>query len=275
MAVDIHNHLHFPFGEPYTLEPERLVRSGVLQRVCLLSVGNCWTTYTRDEDEELLRLAKAYDGFFVPFAHLDFCRPADSVDDFHRRGFAGLKAIFPPFAYDDERCFPFYERAERYCMPVLFHLGGSGYFPPEQVTLPPQRFASKHMLLITIDLVAKLFPRLPIICGHFGGGVDDYQRALYTAKGHPNVYLETSCSAVERGEPGLMREALEVLGPDKILYGSDSRLDGPVTKVAFWRERLAQIGAGPVATEKILVQNAEKLIAESGFDPGHIILDAG
>ena len=27
---------------------------------------------------------------------------------------AGLKAIFPPFAYDDERCFPFYELAERY-----------------------------------------------------------------------------------------------------------------------------------------------------------------
>ncbi|HJN17654.1 MAG TPA: amidohydrolase family protein, partial [Armatimonadota bacterium] len=189
--------------------------------------------------------------------------------------FAGLKAIFPPFAYDDERCFPFYERAERYRMPVLFHLGGSGYFPPEQVTLPPQRFASKHMLLITVDLVAKLFPRLPIICGHFGGGIDDYQRALYAAKGHPSVYLETSCSAVERGEPWLIKEALEVLGPDKILYGSDSRLDGPVTKVAFWRDRLAEVQAGPVATEKILRQNAEQLIVASGFDPGRIILGAG
>lgn len=272
MAIDIHNHLHFPFGEPYTIEPERLLNSGVLRRVCLLSVGNCWTAYTPNEDEELLRLAKAYDGFFVPFAHLDFTQPAEIVDDFHRRGFAGLKAIFPPFAYDDERCFPFYERAERYGLPVLFHLGGSGYFPPAEVTLPPERFASKHMLLITVDLVAKFFPQLPIICGHFGGGVDDYQRSLYTAKGHPNVYLETSCSVVERGEASFIREALETLGPEKILYGSDSRLDGPITKVAFWRERLAAIQASPAAIERILGENAEALISASGFDPRRIVL---
>jgi predicted TIM-barrel fold metal-dependent hydrolase len=272
VAIDIHNHLHFPFGEPYTLEPERLIGPGVLRRVCLLSVGNVWTSYTQNEDETILRLARTYEGFFVPFAHLDFTRQPESVDDLHRRGFAGLKAIFPPFAYDDERCFPFYERAERHRMPILFHLGGSGYFPPEEVTLPARRFASKHMLLITIDLVAKLFPRLPIIGGHFGGGRDDYERAIYTARGHPNVYLETSCSSVERGEAQLIKDALELLGPDKILYGSDSRLDGPVTKVAFWQQRLAETGAGPAAVEKILWANAEELIGASGFDPGRIVL---
>ncbi len=272
MAIDIHNHLHFPFGTPYTLEPDRLVESGVLERAVLLSVGNAWTSYTQDEDEEILRLARAYDGFFVPFAHLDLTRPPESVDELHQRGFAGLKAIFPPFAYDDERCLPFYERAERHGMPILFHLGGSGYFPPEQVTLPAHRFASKNMLVITIDLVAKLFPKLPIIGGHFGGGRDSYDLAVYIAKGHPNVYLETSCSVVERGEVGLIKDALDVLGPEKILFGSDSRLDAPVAKVAFWEARLDEIQAGPVAREKILRANAAKLIAESGFDPGHIVL---
>jgi predicted TIM-barrel fold metal-dependent hydrolase len=246
VAIDIHNHLHFPFGTPYTLEPERLVSSGVLERACLLSVGNAWTSYTQDEDEAILRLAKTYDGFFVPFAHLDLTRPPESVDEFHRRGFAGLKAIFPPFPYDDERCFPFYERAEKHHMPILFHLGGSGYFPPEQVTLPAHRFASKNMMVITLDLVAKLFPKLPIIGGHFG--------------------------VVERGEVELIKGALDVLGPDKILYGSDSRLDGPVTKVAFWESRLDEIQAGPAAKEKILQANAEKLIAGSGFSPGGIVL---
>ncbi|MDP6778837.1 MAG: amidohydrolase family protein [Candidatus Latescibacteria bacterium] len=272
MAIDIHNHLHFPFGTPYTLEPERLVGSGVLERAVLLSVGNAWTSYTQDEDEEILRLAKAYDGFFVPFAHLDLTRPPESVDDFHRRGFAGLKAIFPPFPYDDERCFPFYERAEKYLMPILFHLGGSGYFPPEQVTLPASRFASKNMMVITIDLVAKLFPKLPIIGGHFGGGRDSYQMAVYIAKGHPNVVLETSCSPVEREEPELIKNALDVLGPDKVLFGSDSRLDTPVAKVAFWEARLNEIQAGPVAKEKFLRGNAAKLIADSGFDPSRIVL---
>ena len=272
MAIDIHNHLHFPFGTPYTLEPDRLVNSGVLERACLLSVGNAWTSYTQDEDEEILRLAKDYDGFFVPFAHLDLTRPPESVDEFRRRGFAGLKAIFPPFPYDDERCFPFYERAEKHCMPILFHLGGSGFFPPEQVTLPARRFASKNMMVMTIDLVAKLFPKLPIIGGHFGGGRDSYDLAVYIAKGHPNVVLESSCSVVERGEVALIKEALDVLGPEKILFGSDSRLDGPISKVAFWEARLDEIDAGPAAKESILRQNAEKLIAEHGFDPGRIVL---
>jgi predicted TIM-barrel fold metal-dependent hydrolase len=272
MAIDIHNHLHFPFGTPYTLEPERLIRPGVLRRVCLLSVGNCWPSYTQDEDETILGLAKTHDGFFVPFAHLDFTRLPEIVDEFHRRGFAGLKAIFPPFAYDDERCLPFYERAEKHRMPILFHLGGSGYFPPDQVTLPAARFASRNMLLITVDLIAKLFPKLPIICGHFGGGQDDYERAIYTAHGHPNVYLETSCSVVERGEASLIKDALARLGPGKILYGSDSRLDGPVTKVAFWQKRLAEIGADPVTAEEFLGATAERLIGESGFDPRRIVL---
>ena len=273
MAIDVHNHVFFPSGTPYTLDPELLLGAGVFERVCLLSLGAIWRDYTEDTDREVLRLAKEYDGFFVPFAYLDFTRPPECVEEFHRKGYAGLKAIFPPFPYDDERCFPFYERAERHGMPVLFHLGGSGYFPPEQVTIPAPRFASKNMLLIPVDLVAKVFPQLPIICGHFGGGRDDYHRAVYTAKGHPNVYLETSCSVVERGPVELIRDALEVLGPDKILFGSDTRLEGPVRKVELWQKRLDEIGAGSIAKAKFLRANAERLIDASGFDPKRIVLD--
>ena len=273
MAIDIHNHVFFPFGTPYTLEPERLAASGVLEHVCLLSVGNTFADYAGDENEDVLRLGRAYDGFFVPFAYLDFAGSPEDVDGFHRRGFAGLKAIFPPWAYDDERCFPFYERAEKHGMPILFHLGGSGYFPPEQVTIPAARFASRNMLVITVDLVAKTLPRLPLICAHFGGGRADYDRAVYTAKGHPNVYLETSCSIAERGGIEYVKEALEVLGPEKILFGSDSRLDGPITKVAFWESRLDALDVGSAAKERVLSRNAEKLIAESGFSHERIVLD--
>lgn len=275
MAIDIHNHVFFPFGVPYTLEPERLLNSGVFEHVCLLSTGNVFAAYDGDDDLHILRLAKEYDGFFVPFAYLDFTKPPHIVDDFHRRGYAGLKAIFPPFAYDDERCFPFYERAEKHSMPILFHLGGSGYFPPDQVTFPARRFASKNMLVITLDLVAKLFPKLPLIGGHFGGGRDAYDLAVYIAKGHPNVYLETSCSVVERGSDELLKDALAVLGPEKILFGSDTRLDGPVTKVAMWESRLDALGVEPSARERILSRNAEKLIAESGFCHKNIVLDEG
>lgn len=77
---------------------------------------------------------------------------------------------------------------------------------------------------------------------------------------------------VERGEVPFIREALETLGPEKILYGSDSCLDGPITKVAFWQQRLAEIQASPAAIEQILGENAEALITASGFDPRRIVL---
>jgi len=103
VTIDIHNHVFFPSDTPYTLDPELLVGSGVFERVCLLSLGSIWTEYTEDTDREVLRLAKEYDGFFVPFAYLDFAKSPECVEEFHRKGHAGLKAIFPPFPYDDER----------------------------------------------------------------------------------------------------------------------------------------------------------------------------
>jgi len=273
MIVDAHNHLIWPNREsaadPHVLDPQLLIDSGVIQRAWVLSTGNAFKHPFPDQDEAVLALAKKFPDFVVPFAYLDFEKPREFVARCRERGFAGLKAIFPPWPYDDDRSLPFYELAEEHRMPVMFHVGGSPYWDPRLLGVPPARLASRNMFIQTLDLVAKLFPRLPIIAAHMGGA-HSYDFAIYFAKGHPNVYLDIACSIL-REEPDRMRDVLRVLPSEKILFGSDSRGDTPVKKARHWKTYFeTRAWATDAMQANILGANAERIIAESGFDPANI-----
>lgn len=273
MIVDAHNHLVWPSNKPgakpVLLDRRVLVDSGVIDKAWILSTGDCFKHPLANQDDEVLRLAKEHPKFFIPFAYLDFEEPPESVDGFHERGFAGLKAIFPPGPYDDERFFPFYEKAERRRMPILFHVGGSPYWHPSVLGVPEERLASKNMFIQTLDLVAKVFPKLVIICAHMGGK-HAYHFALFFAKGHSNVYLDIACSIL-RDEPDKMKDVLQLVPADKLLFGSDSRGDTPIKKALFWKYYFeTRLWADEATKDKILGLNAERILAESGYDPGRI-----
>ena len=69
-------------------------------------------------------------------------------------------------------------------------------------------------------------PQVPIIIPHFGAGM--FREALMVADLCPNVHLDTSSSnAWMRYTPGLtltdvFRTALDVVGPERLLFGTDS-----------------------------------------------------
>jgi uncharacterized protein len=78
-----------------------------------------------------------------------------------------------------------------------------------------------------IDLhgVALRYPTVPIVVPHFGAGY--FREALMLADLCPNVYLDTSSSnqwmRYERLElREVFRRALEVVGPRRLLFGTDS-----------------------------------------------------
>jgi predicted TIM-barrel fold metal-dependent hydrolase len=80
-----------------------------------------------------------------------------------------------------------------------------------------------------IDLheVASSFPRLNFVIPHFGAGY--FREALMVADLCPNVYLDTSSSnswtkyLIENPDlEAVFRRALDVLGPTRLLFGSDS-----------------------------------------------------
>ena len=118
---------------------------------------------------------------------------------------------------------------------------------------------------LDLHAVALAYPQLPIIIPHFGAGL--LREALMVADLCPNVLLDTSSSNGWIKYLGLslddvFRRALAVVGPERLLFGSDSSFfpRGWVREVYQRQsEALHQIGAAGDAREKIFGGNFERL----------------
>ena len=80
---------------------------------------------------------------------------------------------------------------------------------------------------IDLHASAVAFPHLPFVIPHFGAGY--FREALMVATLCPNVYFDTSgTNSWLRSQPnptdlpGVFRKALDVVGPERILFGTDS-----------------------------------------------------
>jgi len=79
---------------------------------------------------------------------------------------------------------------------------------------------------LEVARLANAYPTVPFIVPHFGAGL--LREALIAADTSPNIYLDTSSSnRWMRFMPGLtldevFRAALAVVGPGRILFGTDS-----------------------------------------------------
>ena len=106
--------------------------------------------------------------------------------------------------------------------------------------------------------VALRFPAVPIVIPHFGAGL--LREALMVASLCPNVLLDTSSSnSWIKQTPGLtlaqvFRTALDVVGPERLLFGSDSSFfpRGWVRRVLD-DQRAAMTAAGATGDQMALV----------------------
>ncbi len=104
----------------------------------------------------------------------------------------------------------------------------------------------------TYDLmeVAKAFPSVQIIMGHMGG--DNWQEGIEAAAKTNNIYLEP-CSSFPDADKVLA--AVEAVGPDRVLFGSDSNLLNP----AFTVGMVADTDLSIEIKRKIFYENAQRL----------------
>jgi len=91
----------------------------------------------------------------------------------------------------------------------------------------PSPFDMRYSNPIDLHAVALRYPQIRFIVPHFGGGY--FREALMLADLCPNVYLDTSSSnrwmRYEEAHIDLrvvFRRALDVAGPQRLLFGSDS-----------------------------------------------------
>jgi predicted TIM-barrel fold metal-dependent hydrolase len=151
-------------------------------------------------------------------------------------GFKGLKlhpvsTIAHPSGEDTLRLV---RAAAEHRAPTLFHCGD------EPLTTP-----------LAIAPAAEAVPEATVILGHMGGyfHVDE---AIEVAERLPNVVLETSAMPY----PAKIREAVERLGPKRVIYASD----GPVCSPRIEVEKVRLAGLDADAERLVLGENALRLL---------------
>lgn len=157
----------------------------------------------------------------------------------HRESLVGLK-IHPYYSQlpvTDHRYKDYLEFANELGLPIAVHTAIDETSAPHYV-----------------HEIAKRYTHVPFIMVHMELGSDNRQ-AIELASTLDNLYLDTTWVRLES-----TLRAVQICGPDKILFGSDSPIDG-VNTYDFYSEYFKQDCTllSPAVWEKIMSQNALRL----------------
>lgn len=124
-------------------------------------------------------------------------------------------------------------------VPVLFHCGDDPYTTPQ-----------------AIEAAAARAPGCTVVMGHMGGYFHA-EDAIASARRQPNLVLETSAMPY----PERIADAVRLLGPERVVFGSD----GPGCNPALEVHKIRMLGLDPAAEALVLGGNAARLL---GLDAG-------
>jgi predicted TIM-barrel fold metal-dependent hydrolase len=173
-------------------------------------------------------------------------------------GFRGVK-LLPVnrcFRISDPACRPLLQKAAELGAAVTVHYG---------VTVDPTgdlRFADP----LDLSPVARDFPTLPFVIAHFGAGW--LKQALQLAYQCSNVCLDTSGTnnwldnhVPRMTLPEVFERALTALGPERVLFGTDSGTTAPYrTWIAYQQRRiLEEMGLSDDVRDLVLRGNAARI----------------
>ncbi|MFA7248180.1 MAG: amidohydrolase family protein [Dehalococcoidia bacterium] len=162
-------------------------------------------------------LMERWPGKFIYYAGVDPRRPNAAALfklALTEWGAKGLK-LMPAAGFfpNDEICYPLYDLAVEYDVPVLFHTGPN----------PLMRSRNGHPLYYD-DLAAE-YPHLKIIFGHVSG--EWWRDAMSVIRGKPNCYAELAgWQRRHHDNPEQffkdLGELRDAIGANRIMYGTDA-----------------------------------------------------
>jgi len=241
MVIDAHTHVDEIQSWGWLHPPEVLLplldKAGVHRAVV--------TTY-RDacspDDPALAYLLEAiskYPDRLWGYARINAESPEAAETLRHAMGHPGIRGVklhtvsYVGFPYGSATV-QLMRQAARYCAPVLFHSGD------EPLALP-----------LELAEAARLCPETTVIMGHMGGYFHCHD-ALEVAEALPNVLLETSAMPY----PDVIRRAVETIGGQRVLFGSD----GPGCSPALEIEKVRLAGLSPADEALVLGGNAQRVL---------------
>jgi len=241
MIIDSHTHVDESNVFGWSDSPEKLIRlmdeAGIERAVIMTYVDvpgldmeglKYIASVVRRHPERLVGYARMH-----PYGTNAVSLLREAVMDLKLKGlkFHPETIAKPPYS---NQSIALIKEAARLKVPVLFHTGD------EAMSLP-----------LKIGLAAEACPEATIILAHMGG-YSHSNDALAVAERYDNVLLDTSATPY----PGKIREAIERLGPERILFASDGPGCNPALEVA----KIKQLKLSPRDEEKILSENILKLL---------------
>ena len=287
LIIDIHTHcgvldvhyddkfyeeMYAPFGIPLPAripagcEVDTLIKGmdeAGIDKSVLLACDEELTMNVKQSSEYVAEQVKRYPDRLIGFAGIDPMKGKEALKELERAvndwGMKGLKILptYQHYAPNDERVFPFYEKALELDIPVLIH---QAWTP---VVNAPMKYQHPYLL----DDVAIKFRDLRIIMAHFGFPWTD--EAMFLLAKHKNLY--TDLSAWNWFPPEYLAQTLSraklmfprVL-PNKILLGTEGAEQKSVVKnIRDINEVIVRMGLTKLThedIEKILGKNAQRLL---------------
>jgi uncharacterized protein len=205
-------------------------------------------------------------GFFMfnPLAADASARLSQALGELKLR----VVALFPAmhrYRLDEDAVAKVFEAAAARGAAVFVHCGVLSVGVRKKLGLPSP-FDLRLGDPLAVATLALRFPSVPVIIPHFGAGL--FREALMAADQCPNIYLDTSSSnSWMKYHPGLtlegvFRQALAVVGPERLLFGTDSSFFPRGWQTPVYDAQVAALDAIGVSSgdrAKILGGNFERL----------------
>lgn len=243
-VINCHAHFH---GPDEVDEKRALWDSLGYERICM-SFNN----------EEVLKLARRYPDYIVPFYHLDLDRQGpEDVEHAKLEGFVGLKLIGPAHRYCYDTYLGVYEQAEALDMPALFHTGFLSFDGNPGV----QQDSLHPTCLITI---ASRFPKFRIVGAHLGNQWP--MEAVTAMAACPNIWCDMSGGTIRHYPADWFRwlfgrvprnqtaqpAQLDLRLIGKLVFGSDN----PDDTMDFYHNFMEALAIPPEVQQKVYYENA-------------------
>jgi hypothetical protein len=225
------------------------------------------------DEASAVAAVEAYPGRFWGYFLFDPTKPhaGERAAKAFDAGLQGL-CLFPAmqgFSAREEGLAPVYQAAaERPGTIVFVHCGVLSVGVRKKLGLA-SNFDMSRSNPLDLHRVALEYPQVNFVVPHFGAGL--FREALMLADLCPNVYLDTSSSNAWTKyltpPPSLedvFRQALSVLGPDRLLFGSDSSFFPRGWNRAVFESQshvLENLGITAEAAGKIFGENLARLLS--------------
>ena len=182
-------------------------------------LGFAWSEQElcREHNEYLLEAAARSSGRLVPFCIVQPRAGDDALTEVERcvrggaRGLGELRPESQGYSLDESAGDILAEAADRHDLILLFHVSepvGHAYPGKSGLGLDAfYRFVSCHQGLTAVG-------------AHWAGGLPFYALMPEVAEGLANVYVDTAATPLLYG-PAIYRQVAELVGSERILFGSD------------------------------------------------------